>query len=749
MKRSLKTLLDEFEVEIPFLQRNYIHGANTPRAEEIRNHFLNEFINSMTPEGRRFDLNFIFGTRKDNKIIPVDGQQRLTTLWLLAAYIANHRNTNSHDVNCKTLPWKLERFNYAGRPLAAFALKLIAHGATSEQLREAGLCSDITVSSMAQTLETIANDERLKNYTFEQLVSGLNNVEFEFEQIKQDADYTYIKMNARGKTLTQWENFKGKFSELLKANDNSACNSWNCDIEKATNKYIALQKEDLPLQEILPDDSFISLVARILLYELCKSQNNDNTDEFPNLVLLTKHIFNGKAPMPFVPFEEFQKIKDRIKDEFIVVAYRITRFILQVVGDEKFATNYYPYWEFDKRKTLWETILKPDNERERDFGLILYEYTNYNKFLGQKISDGDFSSAVRLITNIVENDASNDRVKHCIHFFDNGASLYGLNHLDPGDAWQIAEEIQKGFIYSYAQSCKKKMQDLESMLHGRVRIAILDLSKNIKDVFSNCFDVTKINHRIDKTLSILKDWFESQDNNERKRFYFERIIPNLDWKLQDDIVFDFEPAGLLNIFRTRNDACLQHTLIDGNQSIEHSSQGSWDRDWRDILKTETMQSIVESRNKIRWHRNSGRYYLYTTSIITHAYPISDYRIDVLFDQAFAYSVGDIRWHNTESAVNLKDVLRMNDAATTSFRMGNNLQCYFYKDEIHVRAYDDRQGKILKDQTCSYDDFKDNIPSFLQYICSLKRDVFLSVTFSLREDYLNNKHYFLDTSQFKY
>ena len=80
-------LIDSCSVIVPKLQRDYAQGReHDPAIEQIRNSLIDEIYSSLT-ENKALVLNFIYGEKADEKFVPVDGQQRLTTLFLLHWYV--------------------------------------------------------------------------------------------------------------------------------------------------------------------------------------------------------------------------------------------------------------------------------------------------------------------------------------------------------------------------------------------------------------------------------------------------------------------------------------------------------------------------------------------------------------------------------------------------------------------------------------------------------------------------------------
>ena len=85
----------DLKIIIPLIQRDYAQGRNTKNISRIRNKFLQvlkeAIINKPTV------LDFIYGSFNNNIFTPLDGQQRLTTLFLLHYYAAIKESINYDD----------------------------------------------------------------------------------------------------------------------------------------------------------------------------------------------------------------------------------------------------------------------------------------------------------------------------------------------------------------------------------------------------------------------------------------------------------------------------------------------------------------------------------------------------------------------------------------------------------------------------------------------------------------------------
>ena len=95
-------------IEIPIIQRDYAQGRKNKEVTRIRNRFLTSLYDALI-ENDPIKLDFVYGDIKEMKLIPLDGQQRLTTLFLLHWYIARHEGINEKEFSF------LKSFSYSTR----------------------------------------------------------------------------------------------------------------------------------------------------------------------------------------------------------------------------------------------------------------------------------------------------------------------------------------------------------------------------------------------------------------------------------------------------------------------------------------------------------------------------------------------------------------------------------------------------------------------------------------------------------
>lgn len=241
-KQSFWSLLTEdTKIQIPNYQREYAQGRkNNRRAELIREGFVESLYNALE-ENEELELDFIFGgmdTGDDGDAFnPVDGQQRLTILFLLHWYIFVRAG--------KTSELKLmgEKFCYKTRTTSKtfcekicdkdleLQLELNENGNNSISLQivdrpwfTGAMNSDPTVKSMLVVIDCIhkrfsENPDMDYAQISELLISDKCPVTFFCLNLNKALGITtgirdlYIKMNARGLALTDFELFKANLQK--------------------------------------------------------------------------------------------------------------------------------------------------------------------------------------------------------------------------------------------------------------------------------------------------------------------------------------------------------------------------------------------------------------------------------------------------------------------------------------------------------------------------------------------------------
>lgn len=211
---NLKELLEKYRIEIPILQRDYAQGRQSQ--SKIANEFLSAIFNVLNGKRQSLHIDFIYGYQENDKFLLIDGQQRITTLWLLHFYLYK-------KAGCLERVKDLAKFSYNTRRSSAnFCKNLLkkdfdTNKKPSEAIKNKGgefekaenLNNDPTIKAMLYMLDLIF--ERVENKKdIQKLVANLDSITFDlFDMGKFElGEELYIKMNARGKQLSKYENLK-------------------------------------------------------------------------------------------------------------------------------------------------------------------------------------------------------------------------------------------------------------------------------------------------------------------------------------------------------------------------------------------------------------------------------------------------------------------------------------------------------------------------------------------------------------
>ena len=367
-KYTYWNFIQEHGVAIPLIQRDYAQGREGKA--ELRKRFLGNLSDALRYKGRKdpLILDFVYGVKdKNGNIIPLDGQQRLTTLWLLHwyLYLKSNKNITEDHLNtflkftyqtrissrkfCEEL-CKRPHF-YQLRKLVKKKGGNIKDSITNQTWFMAEWEQDPTVKAMLnmlggkdQSIESLFNNCDFND--FWQKLTNENNCPIVFYylpidgEIQQEPDDIYIKVNARGEHLTDFENFK---ADLIKYVRDNKSQWWNISHdEQEDHPDLSLSKlidtdwtdvfwNDLPkeckkidknppkgTETKLPniDRQFFAFLNRYFLNMIltttemdAKTLNQDNTTD--KVALLFQYLYgkDGKADVTLT-YKDFQKYLD-------------------------------------------------------------------------------------------------------------------------------------------------------------------------------------------------------------------------------------------------------------------------------------------------------------------------------------------------------------------------------------------------------------------------------------------------------
>lgn len=408
MPESLQTFINIFQgkvskIVIPNIQRDYAQGRNTDEIRRVRCGFLDALYKAVTT-GEKIKLDFVYGDLNDGILIPLDGQQRLTTLFLLHWYAAKKENISPDETAF------LKNFSYDTRPDSREFCKFLVECEVSfdEKLSDAiedsagfpfGWKKDPTVSSMLVMLDAI--DEKFFNVKnlWGKLKDGA--ISFYFLSIKDIGltDELYVTMNSRGKPLTDFEHFKAEFKSKLDDFDRELSDRIILKIDTVWTDLLWTYRDE----NNLIDDGFLAyfgFLCDVILYRKGGTPQGKSREPFD----LLEEFFSGDVleNIDFMEksFDCWCKLakREKIADFFADRVSKGSRSDKNVNHHE--AGKIITY--FDNVDFFGDCVKSYNKNFSLGKVVMLYAFLTYllNR---EKILDKDFRRRIRIVNNLVDN----------------------------------------------------------------------------------------------------------------------------------------------------------------------------------------------------------------------------------------------------------------------------------------------------------------------------------------------------------
>lgn len=237
-------LLSQHRIEIPVIQRDYAQGRSDIQAQTVREQIVKDVFDVLIRPDKKLVFDFVYGRVSNAAFVPIDGQQRLTTLFLLHLYLLKRaeRCETCADSMLAEIKDKLKGFTYATRKSSReFCEEIVKNEIIlpprDEKTKPADFIKDQawffadwehdpTISGMLRTLDEIHsqfnNRSSAQPYDpclFLGRLTSRNACPIGFYFLNMDSgnldDDLYLKMNARGLPLTVFESFKANLEKFL------------------------------------------------------------------------------------------------------------------------------------------------------------------------------------------------------------------------------------------------------------------------------------------------------------------------------------------------------------------------------------------------------------------------------------------------------------------------------------------------------------------------------------------------------
>lgn len=412
-------LINNYKIKIPLIQRDYAQGREDERTTDIRNLLLDNIKEAL--EGtRHVDFDFIYGTVLNNEsnkqLIPIDGQQRLTTLFLLLWYFNLKENADLNGI--------LSDFSYETRISAEdFTRTIVQVTLNFDEIQGKKLSAvllekkwfqyqwlqDPTVHAMLVMLDAI--HEKFENFEVEviPLLTGDDcPITFHFLELEKFGlgEDLYIKMNARGKPLSTFENFKAQFEQILeKVGFLDRSKDFSFMVEKEWTDLLWEYRND----DYTIDNAFVELFSFLTTSISIKEKGVRNPRIFTDPLVKASEldsIYRKEENVEFL-FDSLSlwKSKEEIHKEFEQITKSVPLFIAH--------------------EQLFDACVNNDlNLMER-----IYLYTIIQKKL--HCQGNDLSDTLRIIRNLVQRvrQVNNGQFNSNLRFDSLGPIFRTIDHL--------------------------------------------------------------------------------------------------------------------------------------------------------------------------------------------------------------------------------------------------------------------------------------------------------------------------------
>ncbi len=489
--------IQENIVEIPIIQRDYAQGRLGK--EYLRKNFLNNIkqaLDRKLPNGEvTLKLDYVYGSMAKGKLHPLDGQQRLTTLWLLHWYIAYKAGVLNERVyeekegkqRSDTIKDVLKKFTYETRissrefceKLAGFdipqpnGVSIVEHIKNQTWFYSIWM-QDPTIQSMLRMLGgTKINDKHGDDIidgleeifegtmpesfmSYWKILTSESPIVFYYLPLENFglSDDLYVKMNARGKQLTPFENFKADLINYLRRKKEEAEEDGETNVEWGTllnpNSGITIKMDTDWLDGIFwknksfnnkVDEIYYTFMNRFFWNGLLSPQsdassiyvqkgkenenlsynylnNKDNSNEYNDF---TPYMFaNGEIPVSL--FKDLQLVLDNY---------------LKYSGDISCAKwmgnfSFIPQYEEEKGITSIPLQVKPITQIQRILFFALCKYLKEGE--ADEIS---LKRWMRVVCNLVSGKDETDREQ----IRDISLVRTAIEHIDKLDSHHVYESL--------------------------------------------------------------------------------------------------------------------------------------------------------------------------------------------------------------------------------------------------------------------------------------------------------------------
>jgi len=676
--------LKKRKIEIPIIQRDYAQGRIGK--EKLREKFLTDIKKALDRDFQNnavsLKLDFVYGSVENNSLNPLDGQQRLTTLWLLHWFIAYKAGVLQANKEI------FKKFTYETRTTSReFCNKLSDFDIQDKKDNVVGLIQnqtwffsawkqDPTIQAMLNMLGgTPIKDDKENDIIdgLEEVFCAESKVKFEeyWEKLTSNncpiifyyldllgltlSDDLYIKMNARGKQLTNFENFKADLVGWYV--DKNKSNSKVKNPEKTVSHKLDTIWTDIFWKYKSPnhriDEIYFAFFNRYFLNKIITAKYLSTKDIESNK--LFKYLYGKNGDDTNIQYNGFDIYKLDINLlENIESAKKVLDAFHSIFNSstDKINKMFLPSWnEYSDFRFIPEYDQKKNKEKKdiptsltQPQRVVFYAICCY--FEKDAYQESSFKQWMRVVWNIVEN-ANIYTIQAMIGAMrlidDLGKHSHKIyEHLKDRD---VSKDFARGQMEEEKEKTNRILNDSSNEWEGKIIEAektafCKGATRFLFRINANVYDWGKFNERFEKTIQYFDENGATQ--NYKKDAVLLRTLISLfsDFEHFKVVLFENNASSwksiLLNeqlisplneLFKIKDVLTIDFTLF--NSSIANNDKL---KNFQNDLCKSTISKYFSPKSYFHW-RNHNRYSIfpYNTKSQKKIFVFADKRNAVLSD----------------------------------------------------------------------------------------------------------------------
>ena len=736
-KYSFYQLLKEKDVLIPRIQRDYVQGRKNQKIRSNRKTLVGLLVDSLKKK-QTLMLNFVYGYKDivqgRERFIPIDGQQRLTTLLLFHAYVFARVGKQEDFIKLKKSFYYETRFttkrfldklfeeeniknfqldrDTAKEEILKERVRLIKEiekcevradkkGAkhNKEALKEyhekqilisekiknsiwfsSAWLNDITIVSCLEMLDEI-EDSFLGVSGFEDAYKLLTSNDcpisfmlLEIEGLGKPSEL-YIKMNARGKQLTDFENLKAELYEYLEEQKSSFYDEDADFVKKFKAKmdgdwlgYVwKLYKNNDKAAE-KADDFYRELIHAVFTTRIMLEGQKKEEEGQKQTTQKEKKREIKEDPV-YVKEDAFKQVTnydlEKYKELVLVLGKENEKVLLECIKDL--------YYTLECLNKQGDALLFADLMENTQYSwtyparTLLFAITNYARQKSKELDNSnEFKKYYRVMRNIIYNsiiDKYGLFYTSCKTVSDFDCKMTGLHDLKRGFRDRAIDEEN---LKLQLMDCSSKLETLIlqaetikyfnaeiyftlRLLDGKAFPLTIPTALNIKGIDESLYEniVAKINaifkdwesgkgfnNLLHRLLLTYEDYSIEINNNIHTLYYNDNKHHDYDWRgfLREEKQFDIFKK-MFEDFKNSNKNFADFAREKINAYYNISNQFIYQ-----LIKEEYLFEYIKSYSRY-WKDSRGRYLLMSSSKRTTYAEYKSYAVYCYFWHAFEEKKG--------------------------------------------------------------------------------------------------------------